>query len=61
MLEELIKGKMDIFLISETKLDSSFTSGQFVIKCYSTHFRLDRYQKREVYYFMYVKTSHVRF
>ena len=27
MLEELIKDKIDIFLISETKLDSSFLSG----------------------------------
>ena len=38
MLEELIKDKIDIFLISETKLDSSFPSGQFVIKGYSTPF-----------------------
>ena len=41
---ELIKDKIDIFLISETKLDSSFPSGQFVIKGYSTPFRLDRNQ-----------------
>ena len=32
LLEELIKEKIDIFLISETKFDSSFPSGQFVIK-----------------------------
>ena len=38
MLEELIKDK----IISEKKLDSSFPSGQFVIKDYSTPFRLDR-------------------
>ena len=44
MLEELIKVKVDIFLISETKLDSSFPSGQFVIKGYSTLLRLDRNQ-----------------
>ena len=44
MLEEIIKEKIDIFLISETKLDSSFPSGQFVIKGYSTPFRLDRNQ-----------------
>ena len=44
MLEELIKDKIGIFLISETKLDSSFPSGQFVIKGYSTPFRLDRNQ-----------------
>ena len=40
MLEELIKDK----IISEKKLDSSFPSGQFVIKDYSTPFRLDRNQ-----------------
>ena len=44
MLEELIKDKIDIFLIYETKLDSSFPSRQFVIKGYSTPFRLDRNQ-----------------
>ena len=41
---ELIKDKIDIFLISETKLDSSFSSGQFVIQGYSALFRLDRNQ-----------------
>ena len=46
MLEELIKDKIEIFLISETKLDSSFPSGQFIIKGYSTPFRLDRKSKR---------------
>ena len=44
MLEEIIKDKIDIFLISETKLDSSFPSGQFIIKGYRTLFRLDRNQ-----------------
>ena len=44
MLEEIIKDKIDIFPISETKLDGSFTSGEFVIKGYSTPFRLDRNQ-----------------
>ena len=47
MLEELIKDKIDIFLISERKLDSSFPSGQFVIKGYIKPFRLDRNQKGE--------------
>ena len=44
MLEEFFKDKIDIFLISETKPGSSFPSGQFVIKGYSTPFRLDRNQ-----------------
>ena len=46
MLEEIIKDTIDIFLISEKKLDCSFPSGQFVIKVYSTPFRLDRNQNR---------------
>ena len=45
MLEELINDKIDILLISKTKLDSSFPSGKFVIKDCSTPFRLDRNQK----------------
>ena len=44
MLEEIIKDKIDIYLSSETKLDSSFPSRQFTIKGYSTPFRLDRNQ-----------------
>ena len=32
--EEIIKDKIDIFLVSERKLDSSFPSGQFIIKGY---------------------------
>ena len=41
MLEELIKDKIDIFLIYKTKLDSFLRSGQYVIKACSTAFRLD--------------------
>ena len=44
MLEEIIKDNIAIFLIAETKLDSYFPSGQFIIKVYSTPFRLDRNQ-----------------
>ena len=44
MLEEIIEDKTDIFLISKTKLDSSFPSRQYIIKGYSTPFRLDRNQ-----------------
>ena len=31
MLSELIKGFVDVFMISETKLDDSFPEGQFFI------------------------------
>ena len=61
MLEEIIKDKIDIYLSSETKLDSSFPSRQFTIKGYSTPFRLDRNQNGGGHYFTYVKTSRVRF
>ena len=44
MPEELIKDKIDIFLISETKLDSSVLSGQILIKGDSRPFRLDQKQ-----------------
>ena len=42
MLQEVIRGKLDIFLISETKLDDSFPISQFLIDGYSPPFRLDR-------------------
>ena len=44
MLEEMIKDKIDIFLILETKRDSSFLAGKLIIKGYRTPFRLDRFQ-----------------
>ena len=44
MLEEVIKDKTDIFLISKKDLDSSSPNGQFISKGYSTPFRLDRNQ-----------------
>ena len=41
MLSELIKGFVDLFLISETKLDDSFSEGQFFIDGYHTLFKYD--------------------
>ena len=41
-LQEQINGNVDILLISETKLDNSFPNGYFLIKGYSTSYRLDR-------------------
>ena len=38
----LLKGKVDILTITESKLDSSFTATQFLIDCYSKPFRFDR-------------------
>ena len=41
-LKDKISSYLDIFLISETKLDSSFPTSQFCINGFSTPFRLDR-------------------
>ena len=37
-----ITGNIGILMISETKLDSSFPTGQFLINGYSEPFRIDR-------------------
>ena len=42
MLADLVIKKIDILLISETKIDDSFTSSQFYIPGYSPPFRSDR-------------------
>ena len=41
-LADMITGKIDILLISETKLDNSFPTGQFLIPGFSTPYRRDR-------------------
>ena len=42
LLCEQIKGSIDIFMISETKLDGSFPQGQFLIDGFHSPFRFDR-------------------
>ena len=42
MLSEMIKGFVDVSMISETKLADSFPGGQFFIVDYHTPFRFDR-------------------
>ena len=42
MLQEIVQEKMDILLVSGTKLDPFFPSSQFAIKDFSVPFRLDR-------------------
>ena len=44
MLSDIINGKIDILLISETKLDDTFPSSNFKIAGYSPPFRLNRSQ-----------------
>ena len=41
-LKSLVKDNVDILLVSETKLDNSYTSEQFIIDGYSKPIRLDR-------------------
>ena len=42
MLIDIVKGTVDILVISETKLDASFPLSQFCIDDYKKPFRLDR-------------------
>ena len=41
-LTQEIIGKVDTLMLSETKLDSSFPEGQFLIPGYSEPYRIDR-------------------
>ena len=41
-LVDQIKGKVDVLIVSETKLNESFPQGQFKISGFSWPFRLDR-------------------
>ena len=42
LLTEMVRDKVDLLMISETKLDSSFTDAQFYMKYYWKPYRLDR-------------------
>ena len=44
-LISLIKDNIDVLMISETKLDESFPTSQFMINSFSAPFRLDRNDK----------------
>ena len=44
---------LDIFIVTETKLDDSFPVSQFKVEGFSTPFRLDRNKKRRRHYFIY--------
>ena len=41
-LKLFVQGKVDIMIITETKLDSTFPTSQFVIDGYSEPYRFDR-------------------
>ena len=40
-----VKGKIDVLMISETKIDETFPKGNFLIEGFSTPYRLDRDSK----------------
>ena len=42
MLKEVIGNKINIFLISETKLDDTFVLSQFILEGFTPQYRLDR-------------------
>ena len=44
MLQEVIGNNIDVLLISETKLDASFPSSQFILDGFTPPYRLDRTQ-----------------
>ena len=46
MLLNIIKNEIDIFIISETKIENNFPISQFTITGYSIPFRLDRTSRR---------------
>ena len=45
MLQEVIENNIDVLLISETKLDASFPSGQFILDGFTPPYRPDRTQR----------------
>ena len=44
MSQEVLGNNIDVLLISETKLDASFPSSQFIQDGFNTPYRLDRTQ-----------------
>ena len=42
ILQEVIGNNIDVLLISETKLDASFSSSQFILDGFTPPYRLDR-------------------
>ena len=41
-MKPMLLDDIDIFMITETKLDDSFPVSQFNVQCFRTPFRLDR-------------------
>ena len=45
LFTEMVRDKVELLMISETKLDSSFADAQFYMKSYTKPYRLDRNSK----------------
>ena len=54
-LKFIINRNIDIILLSETKLDDSFTSAQFMLKNFGIPYRLNRNSNGGGLYFMFVR------
>ena len=58
MLSYTIGNKIDNLMISESKLNDTFQTSQFVIDNFTEPFKLDRTRNGVVYYFMLKITWH---
>ena len=57
LLGDMIKDKIDILLISETKIDQSFPKEQFRLNGYSDPYRLDRNTEGVAFFFIFEMIS----
>ena len=55
-INELIKSFVDVFMISETRLDDSFPEGQFFIDGYHAPFRYDQIGNGDAFFFTSART-----
>ena len=55
-LKLFVQGKIDILIVTETKLDSTFLTSQFVIDGYSEPYRFDRNRNGRGVLFIFEKT-----
>ena len=55
-LKLFVQGKIDILIVTETKLDSTFPTSQFVIDGYSEPYRFDRNRNGRGVLFIFEKT-----
>ena len=60
MLNEMIKGFVDVFMTSETKLYDSFPGCQFFIEGYHTPSRFDQNGKVMAFYYISARTYQLK-